>query len=152
MFAKTGKRRNLSRYIVWLTIIAVFIFVLLPTFYLISYVFVRWQEVLTSAGYGMQTDKSLFYKTMFPILKPFNDTYISTKCANFIWSGHRWRILTDCISVIFRRFAPVRLEYLKRVTRSHECLFAGMEWLSPPLVRNDIQTGWPHRALQNTVW
>ncbi|MCW3980581.1 MAG: ABC transporter permease subunit [Candidatus Bathyarchaeota archaeon] len=36
---------NLSRFTVWITLAALVLFVLLPTFYLISFVFLRWPEV-----------------------------------------------------------------------------------------------------------
>ena len=45
MVLKLKKSLNLSRFVILITIVAFIIFVLLPTFYLISYVFLRWDEV-----------------------------------------------------------------------------------------------------------
>ena len=39
------KRPSLTQLVVWLTLGALIVFVFLPTFYLISYVFLRWSEV-----------------------------------------------------------------------------------------------------------
>lgn len=45
MVSKARKPLDLSNLVVWATLGAFFILVLLPTFYLISYVFLRWNEV-----------------------------------------------------------------------------------------------------------
>jgi ABC-type sulfate transport system permease component len=45
MVLRLGKPASLSESIIWVTLGAFIVFVLLPTFYLISYVFLRWNEV-----------------------------------------------------------------------------------------------------------
>ena len=45
MLSKARRPLNISSIVVWATLGAFLIFVLLPTFYLISYVFLRWDEI-----------------------------------------------------------------------------------------------------------